>query len=213
MSNNSQGQAGNKGTNMDAEPQTFEWAEEETGEGWKPKTPKPHFDAPGFWVRAGAFVIDYYLCVFLHYGIMTASDFLLREWGIFDFDSLDDYEFDITVIVCMYIILLLYFFIVQGLWGRTAGKVLINAKIVTTAGGRITFSRSLRRTAGYLASLFLFGVGFLVVAFNRNKTGLHDWIGGTQVVYRGYTSLWRKTAAIAAGWLGAAFMIYLVLGY
>jgi len=200
---------GNKGLNMDAIPQAFEFIEEETGEGWKPKPPKPQFDPPGFWVRAGAFVIDYYLCIFLHYGIMTAADYLLRKWGIFDFDSLDDYEFDITVIVCMYIILLFYFFLVQGLWGRTLGKTLINAKIVTTAGERIAFFRSFWRTAGYLASLFLFGVGFLVVAFNRNKTGLHDWIGGTQVVYCSRTALWRKTAVIAAGWLGAGFTIYL----
>ncbi|MEK6583963.1 MAG: RDD family protein, partial [Nitrospirota bacterium] len=35
---------------------------------------------------------------------------------------------------------------------------------------------------GYFVSFFLLGLGFVMIAFDRNKRGFHDFIAGTCVV-------------------------------
>ena len=42
--------------------------------------------------------------------------------------------------------------------------------------------RALVRTAGYVVSVASLGLGFLWIAFDSEKRGLHDWMAGTYVV-------------------------------
>ncbi len=72
-----------------------------------------------------------------------------------------------------------------GFWawrGQTPGKMALGVKIVRADGSPIGFGRSILRYIGYIASAIILGIGFLMIAFDRRKQGLHDKIAGTYVV-------------------------------
>lgn len=94
---------------------------------------------------------------------------------------------------------LLYF---VGFWtwrGQTPGKMLIRARVVRADGSAIGIGRALLRYIFYLIPLFgpitylarqvgswtlviLPIAAILVLAFNRDKRGIHDFIAGTVVI-------------------------------
>ena len=66
----------------------------------------------------------------------------------------------------------------------TLGKPVIGAKVVDAQGGKLTFGRATgRHFAKYISSILLC-VGYVMVAFDERKRGLHDMIAGTFVVAR-----------------------------
>jgi len=66
----------------------------------------------------------------------------------------------------------------------TLGKLVIGAKVVDANGEKLTFGRATgRHFAKYISTLLLF-VGYIMVAFDERKRGLHDMISGTYVVSR-----------------------------
>ncbi len=75
-----------------------------------------------------------------------------------------------------------YFTVAIGVWGRTIGKVVMGVKVVRTDGGRVSIGRAFGRYLAYLLNWLTFGIGFLVIALNPLKRGLHDLIVDTQVV-------------------------------
>ena len=73
-----------------------------------------------------------------------------------------------------------------GFWmwkSATPGKMIVSAKIVdaTTLGAPST-GQLIVRYVGYFISSFIFGLGFLWVAFDKRKQGWHDKIAGTVVI-------------------------------
>jgi uncharacterized RDD family membrane protein YckC len=72
-----------------------------------------------------------------------------------------------------------------GFWtaqGATPGKMAVGVKITTVDGEDIDFGRALLRYVGYIASAIILLIGYLMIAFTREKRGLHDYIAGTVVV-------------------------------
>lgn len=68
--------------------------------------------------------------------------------------------------------------------GATPGKKFVHIKIVDAKEfTEITNKQALTRALGYLASIFSFMIGFLMVGFRKDKRGLHDLLAGTIVVY------------------------------
>jgi len=68
--------------------------------------------------------------------------------------------------------------------GATPGKKFVHIKIVDALTHEdIDNKQAIIRTVGYLASTFSFLIGFLIVAFRKDKRGLHDLLAGTIVVY------------------------------
>ncbi|MFB3053302.1 MAG: RDD family protein, partial [Dehalococcoidia bacterium] len=64
----------------------------------------------------------------------------------------------------------------------THGKMAVGIKITTVDGADIDFGRALLRYIGYLASTIILFIGYLMIAFTREKRGLHDYIAGTVVI-------------------------------
>ena len=64
----------------------------------------------------------------------------------------------------------------------TLGKLLLGMRIVRTDGSRVSLGTASLRYVAQYASLLLLGVGYLMIAFRRDKRGLHDLICGTAVV-------------------------------
>ncbi len=82
--------------------------------------------------------------------------------------------------------LLLPAVLIVGFWfwkAATPGKMVISAKIVDAKTlGAPSAGQLIVRYIGYFISAFVFGLGFLWVAFDKRKQGWHDKIAGTLVV-------------------------------
>jgi uncharacterized RDD family membrane protein YckC len=86
----------------------------------------------------------------------------------------------------MIVQLLLPAILIVGFWmwkATTPGKMVVSAKIVDAKTlGEPSTGQLIVRYVGYFISAFVFGLGFLWVAFDKRKQGWHDKIAGTLVV-------------------------------
>jgi uncharacterized RDD family membrane protein YckC len=74
-----------------------------------------------------------------------------------------------------------------GLWtaqGATLGKMALGIKIVRVDGQPIGFGAAFVRYIGYIVSWIILGIGYLMIAFRRDKRGLHDLMADTVVIKR-----------------------------
>ena len=68
--------------------------------------------------------------------------------------------------------------------GATPGKKLVHIKIVDSKTFQdIDNKQAITRSIGYIASTLAFLIGFIMVAFRKDKRGLHDLLAGTVVIY------------------------------
>ena len=66
--------------------------------------------------------------------------------------------------------------------GQTPGKMVMNIKVLRGDGSSITFGYALLRYLGYIICFLMLGTGFLWIAFDARKQGIHDKIADTVVV-------------------------------
>ena len=72
-----------------------------------------------------------------------------------------------------------------GMWtwrGQTLGLMVVNAKVVKTDGKPIDLRAAVIRYLGYLLCGLTLGLGFLLIAFDKRKQGLHDKLAETYVI-------------------------------
>ena len=122
----------------------------------------------GFWVRLAAFSMDIAVCLAISISVYIFG----YEFGISG--NAPSYWIDDTIII------ILYHSVGWSLWSTTVGKRIFNLYVVRTDGSKIGFWRALARAAAYI----LFYVGFLLIAFRKDKRGLHDLMCDTIVVRR-----------------------------
>lgn len=68
--------------------------------------------------------------------------------------------------------------------GATPGKKLMRIKIIDKKTHKdISNKQAITRSLGYIPSMAIFFIGFLMVAFRKDKRALHDMLAGTLVVY------------------------------
>jgi uncharacterized RDD family membrane protein YckC len=79
-------------------------------------------------------------------------------------------------------IVALYLFLFQAGLGGTPGMRLLRLRVIDVYGDPPGLVRSAIRTLGYVASAATLGLGFVWIAFDREKRGLHDWVAGTYVI-------------------------------
>lgn len=73
--------------------------------------------------------------------------------------------------------------------GATPGKKFVHIKIVDAKSFQdIDNKQSLTRSLGYIPSTLLFGLGFLLIAFRKDKRALHDLLANTAVIYEEETT-------------------------
>jgi uncharacterized RDD family membrane protein YckC len=73
-----------------------------------------------------------------------------------------------------------------GFWvatdGATPGKMAMGIKVQMANGDPIDVGPALLRYAGYYVSAIVLLLGYIMIAFNPTKRGLHDYIAGTVVI-------------------------------
>ena len=143
----------------------------------------------GFWRRAGAYWIDVIpiaLIVFLLFYFFLGFDAVLGAY----FEAPSNIDKRITFLSqrnqirdLTFVIWIVYSAIaeISSLQG-TFGKKLLGIKVVDRDGHRIGFGRAFVRNISKILSLIPFGLGFLWVAFSKEKKGWHDIIAKTYVI-------------------------------
>ena len=117
----------------------------------------------GFWIRFAAYIIDAIILFIV--GVVLA----IAAGGT-------------TGAVLQFVVGIVY---TVGFWtaqGATPGKMAVGIEITTVDGESIGFGRALLRYIGYFFSAIILLIGFLMIAFTRQKRGLHDYIAGTVVI-------------------------------
>ncbi|MBI5166882.1 MAG: RDD family protein [candidate division NC10 bacterium] len=138
----------------------------------------------GFWIRFLAFLIDYALLSFagtvLAYSIFAVVGLGSLFSGGFTEDMM--YLALGVVLPVLVAIIIAYYVIFVGWRGQTPGKILLKLKIIQDTGEEMTYGRAFLRWVGYLISTAILGIGYIMIAFSRQKQGLHDKIASTYVV-------------------------------
>lgn len=138
----------------------------------------------GFWVRLVAFTVDniviFFATAFLAFvaGLATGLGGLTRDAPAEEMEQLATlFGFFIGIFFGPF-----YFTLFTGWDGQTPGKRLLRLKVVRINGESVGYGRALLRCTGYYISFLLVGLGFVMIAVDRNKRGLHDLIAGTCVI-------------------------------
>ena len=66
--------------------------------------------------------------------------------------------------------------------GATIGKKALRLKVVMPDGGRVSLGRAFGRYFAKMLSGIPLYIGFIMVGFDSEKRGLHDYICNTRVI-------------------------------
>ncbi len=118
----------------------------------------------GFWIRLLAYIIDGVIVAVVNVVVDIAIDAPLTS-GLLQ-----------IAVGAVYTI---------GFWtaaGATPGKMALGLRVTMASGEPIGLGPAVLRYIGYFISTITLLIGFLMIAFTREKRGLHDFIAGTVVI-------------------------------
>ena len=118
--------------------------------------------AAGFWIRFGAAMIDAVILIVVLVVLSAIADTTGYILGL--------------AIGIAYTV---------GFWvssGATPGKMVAGLKVVTVEGDAIGIGKALLRYFGYWVNALTLYIGYLFIAFRKDKRGLHDLIASTKVI-------------------------------
>ncbi len=126
----------------------------------------------GFWIRLRASIIDGIIIWFISF---VLSPFLLRP--------IIDPQFSALSSIFWLPLTWLYYWLFTGIKGQTLGKMVVGIKVVNARGDRVGLGiAALREIVGKTLSAIALCIGFLWVAWDRQKQCWHDKIASTYVV-------------------------------
>jgi len=134
----------------------------------------------GFWVRVVATMIDSLLLSIIQFALTLIITLLI---GLIGFAASEDPAVSLIVGLFGTTISLGYAVFFTGYCGQTPGKMALRIKVIRTDGNQLTYGRAAKREIlGKFVSFVLLGIGYLMVAFDNQKQGLHDKIADTYVI-------------------------------
>lgn len=134
----------------------------------------------GFWMRVVATLIDAFIVFILQFILGS----LLAFAGV---AAMSDYTATggIAIVVQLFGFALsfAYYVFFTGYCGQTPGKMALRIKVVCRDGSPIGYGRAaFREIPAKFISGLIFGIGYLMVAFDDQKQGLHDRMANTYVI-------------------------------
>jgi uncharacterized RDD family membrane protein YckC len=152
------------------------------------------FEYGGFWIRVLASILDSMILLVANYILqllvwrqllprseiqpsVAPAEILRAMWGAAGIAALVN-----MAINCCYEA----FFVAK--LGATPGKMALGLKVVRPDGGPVDLGRAFGRYFAKFLSAMILGIGYIIVAFDSEKRGLHDMICGTRVVKRSETA-------------------------
>ncbi|MCP3926594.1 MAG: RDD family protein [Desulfobacterales bacterium] len=136
----------------------------------------------GFWIRFGAKLID---------GIIITVVFLLIVVALGAIASFTDrndeaaYRLIGSLFYLFYYgITIFYYVFFVGKYSATPGKMACGIKIITPETDRVSYGKAFGRYLSEILSQLIIYIGYIMVAWDKEKKGLHDIICNTRVVYK-----------------------------
>jgi uncharacterized RDD family membrane protein YckC len=142
----------------------------------------------GFWVRALATLIDMAITMPLMWAMLHIIGFDMSSLPTLD-QILAGAEIEKTPLTRLadflsWVISISYsVYFITSKKQATPGKRILNIYIATKDGKKLSVERSFARFFGSILSGMIFGIGFFMIAFTKEKTALHDLICNTRVFY------------------------------
>lgn len=137
----------------------------------------------GFFVRLAAYIVDTIivwaamLIVRIPVWVTTISspdNFLVKDF-VFQYSIKD---------ILFYIMQAAYFILLTYFTGSTLGKKLFQIRVVSAEDRKMTFFEvTFRETVGRFLSALILSIGYIMIAVDKKKRGLHDILSDTNVVY------------------------------
>jgi uncharacterized RDD family membrane protein YckC len=131
----------------------------------------------GFWVRAGAALIDAVILFILQTAFQAVFLPLFRGGGTASM---------VVVVVLMYVFSIavgaLYESLLVARYAATPGKMALGLKVIRADGSAVLIGRAFGRHFSKMISAMILAIGYIMVAFDGEKRGLHDMICDTRVV-------------------------------
>ncbi len=136
----------------------------------------------GFWIRLGAWFIDWIILAIASSIIYLPLSFM----GVFSFDEPAAFAIiQLVSAILNFIIPAAYESWFVGKYAATPGKMACKLKVVVADSTRVSFARSVgRHFAKYISGLILL-IGYIMVGFDDQKRALHDRICDTRVIKSG----------------------------
>jgi uncharacterized RDD family membrane protein YckC len=131
----------------------------------------------GFWIRVLAIFIDGLAIVAFTLVMGFAAGLLLASTGA-------STKVSLVVGTLRILVAIAYYTWFVGTYRATLGKMACGLVIVTSDGGRVSYMRALGRYFAQWVSSIILCIGYIMVAFDKEKRGLHDRICDTRVVYK-----------------------------
>jgi uncharacterized RDD family membrane protein YckC len=143
----------------------------------------------GFWSRAGARIIDF-LAILGVYNLFYLTDRLGAGAGLWapggiGEDIVETATFCAGNVVRGVFFLgfpIFYYVYLHGAYGQTFGKMAFRIKVLNEDGSPIDFRKAFFRWLGYFLCVATLYFGYVWVAFDKRKQGLHDKVCKTIVV-------------------------------
>jgi len=136
----------------------------------------------GFWVRVVATLIDGLIMTIVHIPInMIFPTPYHMQFAQFDAQTYTNIGMNSIFSI---IIVFLYYGWFYKNKGGTPGKLAMDLRVINTDDGQnLSYFRTFfRETVGKFLSAMVFCIGFIMVAFRKDKKALHDLIFTTQVL-------------------------------
>ena len=132
----------------------------------------------GFWMRLVATFIDVFIVFILQFLFGT----LLAVIGIAN-NSGSAGDMAILVQLFGFTLSCAYYVFFTGYCGQTPGKMVLRIKVIRCDGSSLSYGRvAFREIPAKFISGIIFGIGYLMVAFDEQKQGLHDRMADTYVI-------------------------------
>jgi uncharacterized RDD family membrane protein YckC len=136
------------------------------------------FDYGGFWIRAGAKLIDWIVLWPISFVFSLVGTGLAAVSGT-------DVAMMAAQVVVMFLnmaIPVLYTTWMLGKWGATLGKMACGLKVVMPDGGKVSYGRACGRYFAEILSGMILCIGYIMAAGDDERRTLHDRICDTRVI-------------------------------
>lgn len=149
------------------------------------------YEYVGFWPRVGARIIDSIVTSIGAYAFMFIAAI---PFGVAGFagsligTTSDEVGAGLTAVYFVIMMVgsfgipMAYETWMVGKFGATLGKKLIGAKVIRSDGSKLTYMRAFGRYWGIMLSGIILYIGYIMVAFDPERRGLHDRLCDTLIV-------------------------------
>lgn len=135
----------------------------------------------GFWMRLVATFIDAFIVFVLQFllgSLLALAGFATGGGGEGAVGNMA-----ILIQLFGFVLSFAYYVFFTGYCGQTPGKMALRIKVIRRDGSSLSYGRAaFREIPAKFISGIIFGIGYLMVAFDDQKQGLHDRMADTYVI-------------------------------